>query len=121
MLADSAMKQEHPNPKLAKREEPELNFFESGTIDRLAQMMLAMASELHVLRDRVRCLEFLLERRGDLDPAELEHFVPDSREAEILRSEREAFVGHLYEVIDGRAKSTSGRFGPSMDRGGSGS
>lgn len=96
--------------KLGKRPEPELNFFESESTDRLAQMLLVMASELHVLRDRVRCLEFLLARQGQLDLGALEHFQPERAEAESLRQDREAFVTHLYEVIDGRAKSTSGRF-----------
>lgn len=95
-----------------KRSEPELNFFESPSIDRLAQMMLVMASELHVLRDRVRTLEFTLARQGGLDLDALDRFAPSPAEAEILRQERDAFVAHLYEVIDGRAKSTSGRFAP---------
>lgn len=112
------MNQPAQSPKLAKRDEPELGFFESASIDRLAQMMLAMASELHVLRDRVRCLEFLLTRRGDLEPGALDQFVPDAGESETLRIEREAFVAHLYEVLDGRAKSTSGRFSPPNSDGG---
>ncbi len=96
--------------KTAKREEPELVFFESDSVDRLAQMMLVMAAEMHVLRDRVRCLEFLLESKGQIDPQALEHFKPDERQAQVLAQEREAFVSHLFEVIDGRAKSTSGRY-----------
>lgn len=103
------------DPKRAKhqkRDEPELNFFESPTVDRLAQMLLVMASELHVLRDRVRTLEFTLARQGGLDLDALERFAPSASEAEVLRQERDAFVAHLYEVIDGRAKSTSGRFAP---------
>lgn len=105
------------NPaKHAKREEPELNFFESPSIDRLAQMLLVMASELHVLRDRVRSLEFMLARRGELDIEALDRFTPTPAEAETLRRERDAFVAHLYEVIDGRAKSTSGRFSSSATR-----
>lgn len=96
--------------KTGKRHEPELQFFESESIDRLAQMLMVMAAEMHVLRDRVRCLEFMLEQRGQVDLAQLEHFVPSEAQAAVLRAEREAFVAHLFEVLDGRAKSTSGRF-----------
>ncbi len=110
------MTTERSRPKLDKRDEPELNFFESPSVDRLAQMLLVMASELHVLRDRVRSLEFTLARQGGLDIAALDRFAPNDAEAEILRQEREAFVAHLYEVIDGRAKSTSGRFPPAASR-----
>jgi len=105
----------HP-AKLDKRNEPELNFFESPSIDRLAQMLLVMASELHVLRDRVRSLEFMLAREGALDIDALDCFEPTPAEAETLGRERDAFVAHLYEVIDGRAKSTSGRFSSSANR-----
>ncbi len=105
------------NPaKHEKRDEPELNFFESPSIDRLAQMLLVMASELHVLRDRVRSLEFMLARQGGLDIDALDRFTPTPAEAELLRRERDAFVAHLYDVIDGRAKSTSGRFSSSANR-----
>ena len=50
--------------KIAKRDEPELQIFESASTDRMAQMLLVMAAELHVLRDRMRCLEFILTERG---------------------------------------------------------
>ena len=46
--------------KTAKRDEPELQLFEHPSTDRLAQMLMVMASELHVLRDRGKCMEFVL-------------------------------------------------------------
>ena len=95
--------------KTGKRDEPELTFFDSPSVDRLAQMVWVMASELHVLRDRVRCLEFMLANQGQLDLNALDRFQPDEAQAKLLASEREAFVAHLLDVIDGRAKSTSGR------------
>lgn len=96
--------------KTGKRDEPELVFFESESIDRLAQMLMVMASELHVLRDRVRCLEFMLAEIKTIDLAKLDHFEPSAEQASLLKQEREAFVAHLFEVLDGKAKSTSGRF-----------
>ncbi|MBM3408857.1 MAG: hypothetical protein FJY25_16315 [Betaproteobacteria bacterium] len=96
--------------KTGKRDEPELTFFDSPSVDRLAQMVWVMASELHVLRDRVRCLEFMLANQGQLDLNALDRFQPDEAQAKLLAGERDAFVAHLLEVIDGRAKSTSGRF-----------
>lgn len=100
-----------PNPaKTAKRDEPELTFFNTPGVDRLAQMLFVMASELHVLRDRVRCLEFMLAERGQLDIAALDRFQPDETQSATLAGDRDAFVAHLFDVIDGQAKSTSGRF-----------
>jgi hypothetical protein len=96
------------SPKTSKRAEPEQLFFESESTDRLGQMLLVMASELHVLRDRVRCLEFLLAKNYAIDIRELDHFEPSPEHARVLQNDRETFVAHLFEVLDGRAKSTSG-------------
>lgn len=98
--------------KTGKRPEPELQFFASADTDRMAQMLMVMAAELHVLRDRVRCLEFILTERGQLQPQQLDRFAPDADQAQVLQQDREAFVAHLFEVLDGRAKSTSGRGNP---------
>ena len=98
--------------KTGKRAEAELRFFQSEETDRMAQMLMVMASELHVLRDRVRCLEFILTERGQLQPQQLNQFVPDALQSQRLQQDREAFVAHLFEVLDGRAKSTSGRSHP---------
>jgi hypothetical protein len=57
-------------------------------------------------------MEFMLAEQGHLDVAALEHFQPNDAQAAALASERDAFVSHLMEVLDGRAKSTSGRFPP---------
>lgn len=100
---------DHDPRKTGKRDEAELQFFESAQTDRMAQMLMVMAAELHVLRDRMRCLEFILSERGDLAPGQLDAFVPNAEQAQHLQAEREAFVNHLFEVLDGRAKSTSGR------------
>ena len=94
--------------KTSKRTEPEQLFFESESTDRLSQMLLVMASELHVLRDRVRCLEFLLAKTHAIDIHELDHFEPSAEQARVLQNDRETFVTHLFEVLDGHAKSTSG-------------
>ena len=98
--------------KTGKRPEPELQFFSSADSDRMAQMLMVMAAELHVLRDRVRCLEFILTQQGALAPQQLDQFAPDAGQAQVLQKDREAFVAHLFEVLDGRAKSTSGRGHP---------
>jgi hypothetical protein len=78
----------------------------------MAQMLLVMAAELHVLRDRMRCLEFILTERGIVGESQLDQFSPTPQQEQILLRDREAFVAHLFEVMDGRAKSTSGHGNP---------
>jgi len=96
------------SPKTSKRAEFEQLFFDSESTDRLGQMLLVMASELHVLRDRVRCLEFLLANNHSIDIRELDHFEPSPQQARVLHNDRETFVAHLFDVLDGHAQSTSG-------------
>ncbi|UCE30692.1 MAG: hypothetical protein JSW68_11630 [Burkholderiales bacterium] len=94
--------------KTGKRTEHEQNFFEHASVDRLAQALFAMAGELHVLRDRVRCLEFMLAEKGSIEPGALDAFEPDPQQPQVLAREREALVAHLMDPLDGLAKSTSG-------------
>ena len=98
-----------PPSKTAKRDEPELQLFEDASTDRMAQMLLVMAAEMHVLRDRVKCMEFVLAEHGILGANQIDQFTPTPK---VLQHERDAFVAHLFEVMDGRAKSTSGRGNP---------
>jgi hypothetical protein len=95
-------------PKLAAAAEAEQVFFADPAMDRLAQVVFNLASEVHVLRDRVRCLEFLLAEQGQLDPVRLDAFRPSPDQAERLTAERDAFVRHLMDPLDGRARSRSG-------------
>ncbi len=50
----------------------------------------------------------LLAQGGTIDPRALDRFEPSPEQARVLQQDRETFVAHLFEVLDGRAKSTSG-------------
>lgn len=78
---------------------PEQSFFNDPALDIAVAMIMTLATELQVTRDRLRSLEVLLERQGALDPEALDSYEPDEAEAKRLAEDREAFVKSLLEVI----------------------
>lgn len=79
---------------------PEQTFFSDPALDRAFGVVMALAAELWVTKDRLRALERRLAERGVLDPAELDQ-EPAAAEAAALAAERDAYVAHLFETIHG--------------------
>lgn len=83
----------------------EQTFFRDPALDRAVGMIMTLASELYVLRDRQRALETLLERQDILSRAALDAYRPDADEAEAIAKDRDAFVACLMDQVLGRQKS----------------
>ena len=80
---------------------PEQTFFEDPALDRAFGVVMALAQEVWVLRDRLAALEAQLAARGVLQPEELgKEPAGDERAAE-----REAFVAHLMQSLTGEQQS----------------
>jgi hypothetical protein len=85
------------NPK----QTPEQTFFEDPALDRAFGVVMALAQEVWVLKDRVAALEAQLAERGALDLKKLaEEPAGDERAAE-----REAFVANLMQQLLGEQQS----------------
>ncbi len=56
-------------------------FFDNPDLDRLIAIVLAMAGELAVARERLDTVERLLARKGTLSLVDIEQFRPDTAEA----------------------------------------
>jgi len=84
---------------------PEQTFFPDPALDRAFGVVMALAQEVWVLRDRVAAMEAQLAERGVLDTAKLdEEPLGDPRAAE-----REAFVAHLLQHLLGQQQSKGTR------------
>jgi hypothetical protein len=86
---------------MAKLEErpmiPEQTFFPDPALDRAFGVVMALAQEVWVLRDRMAAMEAQLAERGVLQIERLnEEPAGDQRAAE-----REAFVAHLMQNLLG--------------------
>ena len=83
---------------------PEQTFFDDPALDRAMGVVMALASEVWVLRDRLAAIEERLAERGVLDIAELDAEPGDDERARRM-VERDAFVQHLMENLLGEQLS----------------
>jgi hypothetical protein len=80
---------------------PEQTFFADPALDRAFGVVMALATEVYVLRDRLAALEAQLAARGLLDRAALEA-EPSPEEIAARAADRDAFVEHLMHHLLGR-------------------
>ncbi len=69
-------------------------------IETVYRMLLEVASELWVTRDRLTLLEATLTRRGLMTEAELEELAFDDETAATLAADRTRFVARLAGCVD---------------------
>lgn len=80
---------------------PEQTFFADPAIDRLLAMVMTLAAELHVTRDRLSTLEMIMERAGHLAPGALDGFTPGPEEKARLDAARQALATELMQCTLG--------------------
>jgi hypothetical protein len=96
--------------------QPEQTFFKDPAIDRLLAMVMTLAAELHVTRDRLTTLEMTLAASGVIALAGLDGFTPTPDQTAKLTADRQAFVNELMrqtlgtEVSLGAPVDGVGRF-----------
>ncbi len=82
------------------RARPEQTWFADPAIDRTLGVVMALATEVYVLRDRLHALERQLAQRGSLDVAQLSA-EPSAAEMAERAADRDAFVAHLMDNLMG--------------------
>ncbi len=85
--------------------EPEQVFFRDPALDRAIAMILTLAAELHVTKDRLRSMEVLLVARGVLEAGALDHYVPSAEERVHLAADRKSLVEELMQCAKGDQRS----------------
>jgi len=86
----------------------EQSFFEDPAIDRVLGLTMALASEVYVLRDRLRALEARLAEAGVVAPEALDA-EPGPEETARNAADRDAFVAHLMSNLLGEQVSKGAR------------
>ncbi|MEO8103467.1 MAG: hypothetical protein ABI790_13150 [Betaproteobacteria bacterium] len=85
--------------------DPEQTFFKDPALDRALAMIMAVAAELSVTKDRLRALEVLLENVGTISAGALDGYRPKPAEAAALAVDRNALVQQLIEAAKGNQAS----------------
>ena len=79
---------------------PEQTFFEDPAVDRVLGVVMALATEVYVLKDRLRTVERALEKSGSLDRAAIDQ-EPSLEDLAGDAEDREAFVAGLMQNLQG--------------------
>ena len=74
-------------------------FFDNPDIDRLIAIVLAMAGELAVARERLDTVERLLARKGTLSRADVDQFRPDAAEAAERGRWHLEYLARIFRVL----------------------
>jgi hypothetical protein len=77
----------------------EFDFFENPQISKLFDLVLELSMDLHVTTTRLRALEMLLIRNGELKADQLDGFIPTDAEKLTLDVKRDEFMARLMRII----------------------
>ena len=77
----------------------EFDFFENPHISKLFDLILELGMELHITTTRLRALEMLLVRNGDLKIDQLDGFIPTEAEKQSLDTKRDEYMARLMRII----------------------
>jgi hypothetical protein len=77
----------------------EFRYLSSAETSKLFDLVLQLATDLHVATHRVRALEQLLVRQGVLSEGELDAFSPNEAESSVLDDARTAYMARLVRII----------------------
>jgi len=80
-------------------------FLETPAQDDLLAIVVALAQELAVMRERADTVERLLVQKGILGPEDIEKFRPDQG-IDLMREQwRQDYLGRIFRAIKERAES----------------
>jgi hypothetical protein len=86
----------------------EQTFFEDQALDRAFGVVMALATEVYVLRDRMRAMERILDHKGLLASADLDA-EPGDEERLAGKQDRDAFVEGLLINLLGQQQARGAR------------
>ncbi|MGE0485981.1 MAG: hypothetical protein AB7Q81_17675 [Gammaproteobacteria bacterium] len=87
-----------PLPRKAKGERP--YFFADPAVDRVIAMVMGLAGEVAVMRDRLDTVERLLEQHGAVSREAIEGYAPGVDVMAERAAWREQFLGEVLRIVD---------------------
>ena len=71
-------------------------FYQAEGLDQAMSMIMVLANELMVVRDRLDTVERVAQAKGIILDAEIEAFTPDQAVLEVREARRQDFLARLY-------------------------
>jgi hypothetical protein len=90
----------------------DLTFFDDPAVDRVLGIVMELAAEVYVLRERLRTVEQMLDERGAISRADLEAYRPSAEERAARLAERDAFIARIMAPVTHEADSPAPTFQP---------
>lgn len=81
------------------------HFFDDPDIDRMVAMLMGLAGEVSVLRDRLDTLERLLEARGGPGPDDIESYIPSEAVAAERARQRAQFLAEVLRIVEAQREA----------------
>ncbi len=91
---------------------PDLTFFPDPNVDRVLGVVMELAGEVYVLRDRLRTVEKLLEERGTLSRADIDAYEPSADERAQRLADRDDFIQRIVAPLTSQADSPAPAYQP---------
>lgn len=74
-------------------------FLDHPTVDKVMKVVMALAREAYVTRDRLALIEKTLNEKGVLYTKDLDDFQPTEEEQAVINQRRDEFVDNLLKPI----------------------
>lgn len=68
-------------------------------LDKMFQVVIRLAGELYVTKDRLTTLETIIEEKGLLDISEIETYSKNAENNEKINEQRDEFIANLLEPL----------------------
>ena len=68
-------------------------------LDKMFQVVIRLAGELYVTKDRLTTLETIIEEKGLLDLSEIETYSKNAENNEKINEQRDEFIANLLEPL----------------------
>jgi hypothetical protein len=98
-----------PPPKAlrtAKGKKPQ--YFSDPAIDKLLSIVISLAGELSVTRDRLDAVERLLEQHQVFNVADVDQYHPSAEVEEIRTEKRSRFIQRMMRVVEAELEEITG-------------
>lgn len=80
-------------------QDPRPQYFDDPNLDRVMAVVITMANELWVTKDRLMILERLLAKRGSVTPDEVDRYQPNDEEKKELEAARKAYISRVLSGL----------------------
>jgi hypothetical protein len=91
---------------------PDLTFFPDPQVDRVLGVVMELAAEVYVLRDRLETVERVLEQSGTLTREALDRYEPSEAERAARLARRDALIARILAPMTAGSDSPTPPFEP---------